>query len=224
MRMLAKKMGYALAGIIMACTMTAGNAWAREYYSSIELAQTPIQWGQGVPLTVTAVVYNDDQENYHPSAPSGTVTFFDPSNNNKVLATQQLVSDVSDGAGTAHATTQVVPPLGILYIEAKYEGDTFYLGSNSATNIHDDGNDMMINVVPSSTPTVAWTPPTSLPYGNNLGAALNATATDPQTIYPVSGSFTYTTSAGPVTASTVLPVGTYTVKHDIHAIQLESSW
>ena len=69
-------------------------------------------------------------------------------------------------------------------------------------------------VVNPATPIIAWAAPAAITYGTSLSGVLNAAAANGQTSVP--GTYVYTAqlangSAAPVTATTVLTPGSYTL-------------
>jgi large repetitive protein len=116
-------------------------------------------------------------------------------------------------SGTEDTLAVMIPAtdltLGTHTFAATYLGDSNYtipasyqiFGSYNVTVVH-------------ATPAITWAPATSIVYGTSLANRLNASASNNG--LAVAGSFTYTATpqggtSSPVTASTVLTAGTYTL-------------
>lgn len=118
--------------------------------------------------------------------------------------TSAVVPAASYSNGTVTAT----------YGQLNAGAHTAQLSFSGTSNYSASTSNQVSITVQQGAPTIAWSPTSPIVYGTTLSALLNATTSyNDQT---VQGSFSYTAqvsggSAVPVTASTVLPVGTYTL-------------
>lgn len=100
-----------------------------------------------------------------------------------------------------------VLPVGTYVLTASYAGDSNYMPASANFQV----------TVTRATTTVTWTPAGgSLVYGAPLASVLTAVPSQP-------GSLSYTANGNPVTATTVLPAGTYTLTATLTASQNYSS-
>jgi large repetitive protein len=134
---------------------------------------------------------------------AGTVTFTLLSSGVPVGAVTS--GTVTNGAASAGYTMPAGTATGQYTIQVVYNsGGAFANSSDSSHEL----------IVSKATETVNWTPAAGITYGTSLSGLLDAATTfNTQT---VPGSFSYTAqavggAAAPVTASTVLPVGSYTL-------------
>ena len=112
-------------------------------------------------------------------------------------------SCASGGAGTGSFTAPItgLAPITLYHVRA--------YAVNSAGTAY--GSDLTFNTLTTATPTINWTPATSMTYGAALGSAnLAAAATYGSTNISANGTFAYTigsVSGTTATASTILPGG-----------------
>jgi hypothetical protein len=119
-------------------------------------------------------------------------------------STGAITYSVVSGPATISGSTVTLTGAGTVVLKA----------SQVAAGDYTAGTQTATFTVSAGTPTITWTPATTIPYGTNLSALLNATANLGGT--SVAGSFAYTAtptggSAVSVTGATVLTGGTYTL-------------
>ncbi len=158
--------------------------------TSVTLAASSMSVNVGQSVTFTATV---TPSAFDPSAqpPAGTVQFFDGANQ---------IGTVALSAASPYTAAYTTSSLaaGSHSISATFvASDGNFAGSSSPVDVE------TVNLI---VPTIHWTPsPTEFTYGTPLvgSTQLNATAVDPNTGNPISGSFAYNFAAG-----AVLPAGT----------------
>jgi DNA-binding beta-propeller fold protein YncE len=174
-------------------TITVGKA-------SVALSAQPVfvAYGQGSSIQVTIT---GQYSGTAIALPSGSVSYTILNSASTSVASGTLT--IASGAVTVPVATNLAP--GSYMVSVIYGGDTNYSASASATTIQ-----LQVGQIQ---PVVAIaTPGSSLTYGTALGISATATSNSNS----VAGSFTYTAtpasgSASEVTATTVLPVGTYSL-------------
>jgi sugar lactone lactonase YvrE len=112
---------------------------------------------------------------------------------------------VVSGPGSISGNTLSITGAGTIVVAANQTGNATYLAAPQVTQT------LMVNM---AAPTVNWTPVPTISYGTALSFLSNVTATYNSQTIP--GVFTYTAQsaaggAAPVTASTTLAAGTYTL-------------
>jgi sugar lactone lactonase YvrE len=135
------------------------------------------------------------------AAPSGLVSYTILNSAGAAVSTGSLT--IASGAVTVPVAGNLQP--GNYTVSVTYGGDTNYAASATAASYS-----LQVGQIQ---PVVAITAPGSLTYGTALG--ISATATYNHST--VAGSFTFTATpaggiASPVTAATVLPAGSYTLR------------
>ena len=68
---------------------------------------------------------------------------------------------------------------------------------------------ILVSAPEPSQPVIRWTTPSPITYGTNVAGILNATAVHETSVVP--GNYVYSAGATPITASTLLPAGIYTL-------------
>lgn len=110
---------------------------------------------------------------------------------------------ISSGAASIPLTNTLAS--GSYTLQLSYTGDGNYGAAASITaGVH----------VGADKTTIRWQSPSAIAYGTNLSAALNAQAMNGSTALPATSVYTAVSSKGTsvaVTASSVLPAGTYTL-------------
>jgi hypothetical protein len=95
-----------------------------------------------------------------------------------------------------------------VFTNTKLSSDGIYGFTGSTSQSYATDNGIPFHAI--SMPTITWVKPVDIVYGTPLGATqLNASATDPTTRQPVSGTFTYNPGS-----STVLAVGSHSLHVD----------
>lgn len=105
---------------------------------------------------------------------------------------------ISNGAASISVPNTVAP--GTYTVTVSYGGDTNY---NAATSTQ------ISLQVGQIQPTISWAQPSAITYGTSLAGVLNATAVYGSNL--VAGTYSYLNGATAVSASTVLPAGSYTL-------------
>ena len=140
-------------------------------------------------LTVTpaplSVVVDNQTRQFGAADPTFTGTVTGVVNNDIINVTYSAADSASSPAGTPVAITANV--------------------SGAALSNYNLTNTPGVLTITPATTTTTWTPSSgSIVYGTNLAALLNATSSD-------GGAISYTINGNPVTATSVLPAGPYTI-------------
>ena len=135
---------------------------------------------------------------------SGTVTFTVLSGGTPVGA-PITSGTVTNGSASASFTLPAGTAAGLYTIEAVYNASGAFATSSDSTHTL---------TIAKATETVIWTTAPEITYGTSLSSLLTATAA--YNSQSLAGTFSYTAQTGasaaiPVTASTVLPAGSYTL-------------
>ncbi|MGC2605035.1 MAG: MBG domain-containing protein [Silvibacterium sp.] len=105
--------------------------------------------------------------------------------------------------GTTAVTGATVLPAGTYTLQVTFTPtDTTDYATATATTA--------LTVSSKTTPVITWPAPASITSGATLSTVLNASAKNGSTVVP--GTYAYTNGTTAVTAATVLPVGSYTLK------------
>jgi hypothetical protein len=138
--------------------------------------------------------------------PLGNVTFGTPPITLSASASSGLsVSYSATGPATVAGSTLTITGVGTVTVTAMQAGNSSYAPASWVSHSF---------VVSQGTPSINWPTPSPILNGTTLSGVLNATAAVGQTQVP--GAFAYTAqpsggAAVPVTATTVLATGTYTL-------------
>jgi sugar lactone lactonase YvrE len=127
-------------------------------------------------------------------ATPGSTVSYTVSNNGFAPGT----AEISNGLATISVPDTVTP--GIYTVTVSYGGDANY---DAATSIQ------VGLQVGQIQPRVSWVQAAAITYGSSLVGALNATATYGANLVP--GTYSYLNGSTAVSASTVLPAGSYTL-------------
>ena len=136
------------------------------------------------------------------SAPTGQVTCGIYSSGNLIAS---YAPTISSGAVSVPVANTFAP--GLYSVVCNYGGDSNYTAATQLT---------VSLQVGQIQPTISWTQPSNSVYGTTLGSILGAVALDGQNAVTGGGTYAYTATLSggspvAVTASTVLPAGSYTL-------------
>ena len=169
------------------------------------------------PTTITITFTPTDTTHYAPSTTTASLTINKatpvitwgtpkPITYGTALSGTQLNAYASGTLGTVYGTYVYSPAAGaVLSAGSQTLSVTFTPTDTNNYNKGATGSTTLI--VNQAMPTITWVPPTSsITYGTGLSAVLDA-AVNPA----IAGTWAYTASGTPVTASTVLTAGSYTL-------------
>ena len=207
-----------LSGILSRITDTAGTAtFAGLAINSIGLNDT-LTASATTALTVTSnpfdvtgdvptvsFIPNPSVQTYGTAIAASSLNAIATYNGNTVAGTFSYVTTVNGSLRTLIAGSTVLPA-------GSYSIDATFTPADATTYTSASAN--ALYTINQGTPTITWAPVTTVSYGTSLGAFLNATASYNGS--GLAGIFTYTAqpgggSAAPVTGSTVLTPGGYTL-------------
>jgi hypothetical protein len=159
---------------------------------TVNSATTSITWANPAPIT-------------YPTTLSGVLNATVTNNGSTVPGTFTYTAQPTGGSATT-VTAATVLDAGSYTLTASFAPSSNAYATPPAKSVP-----LTVN---QAQPTLSWTPATTIAYGSNLSALLNATASFGGN--SVAGGFAYTAtpaggSAVTVTSSTVLANGTYTL-------------
>jgi sugar lactone lactonase YvrE len=142
----------------------------------------------GTPITVNVTAYLQGSVATNFTGPL-TITSTDGQ------ATFPVQISLTAGVGSFSATLETV---GIQTITA-----------TGVNGLSGTSNNILVSAALPSQPVIQWPTPAPITYGANLAGVLNASAVYQNSVVP--GTYVYTAGITPITASTVLAAGTYTL-------------
>ncbi len=155
---------------------------------TINKATPVITWATLNPITY-GIALSGTQLSPYASSPLGAVT-----------GTYGFTAQLTSGGSVLPTSAGMVLGAGIWTLTASFT-------PNDTSNYNTGATGSTTLTINQAMPTITWVPPTSsITYGTNLSAVLDATVNP-----AIAGTWGYTVTGTPVTASTVLTAGSYTL-------------